>query len=181
MPTNKQSLVDTSTKAVNDEDNSNELGVVLPPTSSPSINASNLHSILSDELEQESDKHSDLDSKLIAASAGDDDAHEMPVKKVNTRLLSILVSLSLSNRVVTHTLSFSNHRGAPKFPPRTTILLQLNNCLRMEQCLLDTIKLLDTHLLLLIMQVQSSLARVLRFSPTIVVTSLGWVVTMNHK
>jgi hypothetical protein len=95
MPTNKQSLVDTSTKAVNDEDNSNELGVVLPPTSSsPSINASNLHSILSDELEKESDKHSDLDSKLIAASAGDDDAHEMPVKKVSTRLLSILLSLS---------------------------------------------------------------------------------------
>ena len=92
MPTNRKSSEDTSTKAVNDED----LGVVLPPTSSPSNNASNLHSVLSEELEKESDKHSDLDSKLIAASAGDDDAHEMPVKKVSTRLLSILLSLSLS-------------------------------------------------------------------------------------
>ena len=81
MPTsNRKSSEDTSTKAVNDED----LGVVLPPSSSPSNNASNLHSVLSEELEQESDKHcSELDSKLITASAGDDDAHEMPVKKVS--------------------------------------------------------------------------------------------------
>jgi hypothetical protein len=82
MPTsNKNSSVDT-TKAVNDEDLG--LGVVLPPSSSPSNNASNLHSVLSEELEQESDKHNDLESKLIAVSAGgDDDAHEMPVKKVS--------------------------------------------------------------------------------------------------
>lgn len=81
MPTsNKKSLVDTSSKAVNDDDNTNELGVVLPLSS---INASNLHSVLGEELEKESDKHDDLESKLIAASVEDDDGHEMPVKKVS--------------------------------------------------------------------------------------------------
>ena len=84
MPTsNKKSSEDTSTKAVNDEYNQHELGVVLPPSSSPSNNASNLHSVLGEELEQESDKHNDLDSKLITASVEGDDAHEMPVKKVS--------------------------------------------------------------------------------------------------
>lgn len=76
MPTsNKKSLVDTSSKAVNDDDNTNELGVVLP--------LSSLHSVLGEELEKESDKHDDLESKLIAASVEDDDGHEMPVKKVS--------------------------------------------------------------------------------------------------
>ena len=108
MPTsNKNSLVDTSSKAVNDED----LGVVLPPSSSPSNNASNLHSVLSEELEQESDKHSDLDSKLFTAS-GDDDAHEMPVKKVSHAYDHMHYEhssffISLAHRLMAHTRALS--------------------------------------------------------------------------
>lgn len=78
MPTSNRK---SSEVAVNDEDLG--LGVVLPPSSSPPNDASNLHSVLSEELEQESDKHSELESKLITASAEGGDAHEMPVKKVS--------------------------------------------------------------------------------------------------